>query len=306
MRRMYSDGQVVKVVNKAIDNGEIVIEAGGLPEIESGDAGKALVVNQAEDGAEWAEVGAPDNVLVLPESAPAEQQLVGINTSGEQNALTVGEGLEITSNALTNKVKILEVDFNGANTVDITEDLYQKINSGYYEIIICRNHNKSSLKNPAICYNVPLMNSNQSSAPTNAVYRSYGDVVLTTGSWVRYLTQKYCSVGANTVSGKRKLSISDGTSGTNYINTVSTFSGLSGTKNQPDDRPNAGALNQSYRFFDFDPDNSGTKCEITWKTRNSTYAIGEATKYSADGTSATKYIIVLNMSTGAWTATAQQ
>lgn len=306
MRRMYSDGQVVKVVNKAIDDGKIVIEAGGLPEIEAGDAGKALVVNQAEDGAEWATVGLSpedqeklDNSLQLPESAPAAQQLVGINTSGEQNAIGIGDGLEITSNTLTNKVKILEVDFNGANTVDITEDLYQKVITGYYEIIICRNHKKSSLKNPAICYNVPLMSSNQSSAPTNAVYRSYGDVVLATGSWVRYFIQKYCSVTANTVSGNRKLSISDGTSGPNYINMISTFSGLSGTKIEPDDRPNAGALNQSYRFFDLDPDNDGTKCEITWKTRNNTYAIGEATKYSSDGTSATKYIIVLNMSTGA-------
>jgi hypothetical protein len=115
---MYSDGQVVKVVNKAIDDGEIVIEAGGLPEIESGDAGKALVVNAGETGAEWAQVGLSpedqeklDNSLQLPESAPAAQQLVGINTSGEQNALNFSKTFSVTNDELN-----LNIDTSGSYT----------------------------------------------------------------------------------------------------------------------------------------------------------------------------------------------
>ena len=95
---MLSNKNVVDVVNEAIDEGEI--EVGGLPEIGAGDAGKALVVNSGETGVEWAEVGAPDNVLVLPDEAPAAQQLVGISTSNTQNSLGIGEGLEINHGEL--------------------------------------------------------------------------------------------------------------------------------------------------------------------------------------------------------------
>jgi hypothetical protein len=145
MRRMYSDGQVVKVVNKAIDDGEIVIEAGGLPEIESGDAGKALVVNQAEDGAEWATVGLSpedqeklDNSLQLPESAPAAQQLVGINTSKEQNALTIGSGLNIDANGNINTdFPTIILDFNNGTVINnLDEALYTKLTTAGSQYII--------------------------------------------------------------------------------------------------------------------------------------------------------------------------
>ncbi len=55
---MITNKQVVDVVNKAIDDGEI--EVGGLPEIEEGDAGKVLKVNEQEDGVEWGEAGGAD------------------------------------------------------------------------------------------------------------------------------------------------------------------------------------------------------------------------------------------------------
>lgn len=55
MRRMITNKQVVEVVNKAIENGEI--EVSSLPEIESGDAGKVLKVNEQETGVEWGEAG---------------------------------------------------------------------------------------------------------------------------------------------------------------------------------------------------------------------------------------------------------
>lgn len=172
MRRMYSDGQVVKVVNKAIDDGEI--QAGGLPEIEAGDAGKALVVNQAEDGAEWAEVGAPDNVLVLPEVAPASQQLVGINTSGEQNALGIGTGLEIANNALN--AKILELDFNGGNSATVAQEVATNIQNKYYSEIIIKNARASSININVI----HLIARN----PEQDLYVSAGQLKVTQTNWI--------------------------------------------------------------------------------------------------------------------------
>ena len=136
MRRMITNKQVVDVVNKAIDDGEI--EVGGLPEIESGDAGKVLKVNEQEDGVEWGEGGAPDNVLVLPEEAPAAQQLVGINTSNEQNSLSIGDGLEVASGALQLK-NVLYLDFNGANNITSTTAIATKISNKDYDYILIKN-----------------------------------------------------------------------------------------------------------------------------------------------------------------------
>lgn len=132
MRRMLSNKNVVDVVNNAIEQGEIEV-GGGLPEIESGDAGKALVVNEQEDGVEWGEVGAPDNVLVLPDEAPAAQKLVGINTSNEQNALGIGDGLEINNNIISVPAEIVKIDCqtktlaNQANSLSISDELAEKL-----------------------------------------------------------------------------------------------------------------------------------------------------------------------------------
>ena len=56
MRRMITKNGVIDAVNEGIESGEIEV-GGGLPEIEEGDAGKVLKVNEAEDGAEWGEAG---------------------------------------------------------------------------------------------------------------------------------------------------------------------------------------------------------------------------------------------------------
>jgi hypothetical protein len=96
---MITNKQVVDVVNKAIDDGEI--EAGGLtPEQEE----------------------KLDNALVLPEEAPASQQLVGVNTSNEQNSLGVGDGLTVASNELllAQEQKILVFDVSSASTSSVT------------------------------------------------------------------------------------------------------------------------------------------------------------------------------------------
>ena len=136
MRRMITNKQVVDVVNKAIDDGEI--EVGGLPEIESGDAGKVLKVNEQEDGVEWGEAGGADNALVLPEVAPASQQLVGVNTSGEQNALGIGGGLNIdASGNINTDYPTIVLDFNN-NTVlnNLDEALYTKLTTAGSQYII--------------------------------------------------------------------------------------------------------------------------------------------------------------------------
>ena len=128
MRRMYSDGQVVKVVNKAIEEGEIEVGgSGGLPEIESGDAGKVLAVNSGETGAEWASI--PDELptiasgdagkllavnsgetgvewksadyVALPTTVQGKTQLIG-EKNGLQSNLIVGSSLGIASNGYLN------------------------------------------------------------------------------------------------------------------------------------------------------------------------------------------------------------
>ncbi|MBO7715622.1 MAG: hypothetical protein J6S85_18815 [Methanobrevibacter sp.] len=150
MRRMITNKQVVEVVNKAIDDGEI--EVGGLPEIESGDAGKVLKVNEQEDGVEWGEAGGADNALVLPEEAPASQQLVGVNTSNEQNSLGIGDGLVVENNVLKEKICILNAPFSYASasgSITLTAEQKAFINayrptikiifSDYYEVLLTYN-----------------------------------------------------------------------------------------------------------------------------------------------------------------------
>ena len=161
MRRMLTNKNVVDVVNKAIEEGEI--QAGGLPEIHEGDAGKVLTVNAGETAAEWAEIDAlpeiqegdagkllavnsgetgvewvADNNLKLPGSAPATQQLVGINTSNEQNSLGIGDGLEIDNGVLKYKdEKTLVVDFAGASNLEITDaDVQTKLTNKFYDRIV--------------------------------------------------------------------------------------------------------------------------------------------------------------------------
>lgn len=96
------------VLNFTIPRGDTGL---GVPEIQEGDAGKVLLVNAGETAAEWG----TDNSLKLPESAPAAQQLVGINTSGEQNALGIGDGLAV-SNGELQAVELFTIRIDAAST----------------------------------------------------------------------------------------------------------------------------------------------------------------------------------------------
>ena len=101
----------------------------GLPDIKSGDAGKLLIVNSAETGTEWS----ADTNLKLPESAPASQTIVGVNTSKEQNALVAGDGIEIYEGAL--QVKRLTLDFNGSTSKILSDEILLKVIQRYYDEI---------------------------------------------------------------------------------------------------------------------------------------------------------------------------
>jgi len=128
-------------------------DGAGVPEIESGDAGKALVVNQAEDGVEWATVTAGlspedqaklDNSLQLPESAPATEQLVSIDTNGDQNALGIGAGLEVSNGALINGVKVLTINAEfesfATNSVDVvlTDEIVTNMLNNVYSLVLLK------------------------------------------------------------------------------------------------------------------------------------------------------------------------
>lgn len=107
--------EVVDIVNEAIEQGEI--ETGGMtPEQEE----------------------KLDSSLQLPESAPAAQQLVGINTNGEQNALGIGGGLNIDADGNINtNFPTIVLDFNNGTVINnLDEDLYTKLTTAGSQCIV--------------------------------------------------------------------------------------------------------------------------------------------------------------------------
>ena len=238
MRKMYSDKQIadksVLAVKKAINDGEI--DVGGVPLIEAGDAGKALIVNQAETGAEWAEVSAPDNVLVLPESAPAAQQLVGINTSGEQNAISIGSGLEIVNNSLTAASEIIKLDFGGTNTLNISDELYTKLTtSPGNNILFIYNAAYSAILDPLGIYLYSTYASKyELVSPTN--YQST-DYNIPTLPPIKAQTLRCVRISFSGTEGSRSMSVASVTNANKYLTGMSVndsyiylFDNTSGTK----------------------------------------------------------------------------
>ena len=77
MRRMLTNKNVVDIVNQGIESGEITVE-GGLPEIQTGDAGKVLTVNAGETGTEWTEVSSGgDSILAYVTTSSADTSSYG-------------------------------------------------------------------------------------------------------------------------------------------------------------------------------------------------------------------------------------
>ena len=91
------------------------------------------------------EIAVDENkVLVTPESAPAAQQLVGINTSGKQNALGIGAGLEVSNGALINGVKVLTITATFASfeattlDVELTDEIVTNMRNGVYSLVLLK------------------------------------------------------------------------------------------------------------------------------------------------------------------------
>ena len=117
MRQMLTEKEVKEVVIKGIESGEIV--AGLNPEQEA----------------------KLNNSLQLPAEAPASQVLVGVNSSKEQNSMSIGEGLSINNGVIENDVKKLVIDFGTETGIirTVSSDVYNKILNKYYDIITIKN-----------------------------------------------------------------------------------------------------------------------------------------------------------------------
>ena len=116
--------------------------------------GTGIVVSSAADNK--VELAVDENkVLVTPESAPAAQQLVGISTSGAQNAIDIGAGLEVANGALQNGFKVLQIEaaFSGITSkstdVVVGADVVTKLKNNEYDLVILKafdsSHNEISV-----------------------------------------------------------------------------------------------------------------------------------------------------------------
>lgn len=148
MRRMMTNGQIVNTVNAAIESGEI--QAGGVtPQslYENLEGSETVVVDLNEDETA-VEIHLDNDVttkiensLQKPLTTPTEQELVGIDTTGAQNRITIGDGLAISNGELI--VNKLVLNFNRNASYVVTQDIADKINDGYYDSIIIKNYNDS-------------------------------------------------------------------------------------------------------------------------------------------------------------------
>ena len=105
--------------------------------------GAGIVISSAAN--DKVEIAVDENkVLVTPESAPAAQQLVGINTSGKQNVLGIGAGLEVSNGALINGFKVLTIIATfasfSATTVDVelTDEIVTNMRNGVYLLVLLK------------------------------------------------------------------------------------------------------------------------------------------------------------------------
>lgn len=298
----------------------------GVPEIQAGDAGKALVVNEGETDAEWSDVGLSpedqeklDNSLQLPETAPAEEELVSINIAGEQNALTIGNGLEIANDELkvitdssitvltdgSLSVKKLVVDFNSDNTrIQITDDEYNNINNFWYDFIILRNFKVTStgVVNDLICVKTKYQGGGTYRYQSTSMY--YNETLG--GGIGTKLTGDYVYIGTS-YSGSDKYitgTTTNGSSGRQNIRPLvsSQLSNTSGTisstyQNYLKQRYPADCYWWYYDGESFLP--------IYWfdygKSTTPTYIVGEAKAFDDTTGQITTYRIKVQKSNMSWT-----
>lgn len=109
----------------------------GLPDIKSGDAGKLLIVNSAETGAEWS----ADTNLKLPETAPGAQEIATITKSNTQQNLVIGDGFLVESGEF--KINRLILDFDGKTNFATTATLATNAINELYDEILVKNYGNS-------------------------------------------------------------------------------------------------------------------------------------------------------------------
>lgn len=302
MRKMFSQKQIEKIAAEY---------AGGLPEIEAGDAGKALIVNAGETGVEWATVGLSpedqeklDNSLQLPESAPAAQQLVGINTSGEQNALGIGDYLTVDNGVLKyNGLEFVIVNFNSNSSIGISDDLYNKLYSTADIIIYAVN---TSFKPAKSCL---YTHANAGTKFTQVTINASGGTSTPAGGGFKFNVKAGYKIELTGDVGARKLNISKDSEAEivtkvmyNYDLSVS-FTEASGTKTGYSSKLDGSDIN----FMDLTYRPEGNNVNKTVSLRVLEIDKSTANNYTllAEGKNAS-YIYTLNwnLSTGAYTITA--
>ena len=207
----------------------------GLPEIKSGDAGKLLAVNAGETGSEWK----TDNNLKLPQSSPATQQLVGINTSGAQNAILIGDKLRLENGELNGNYLVLDYNNKVGLGIIITEDIYTNITNQVYSYIQINNYYISNPSQKFTLTLVPDKSTNLSNGLYAALNNQFNYAVADSG--VNYTVMQF-TINLIGAEGQRQAQItmvSREVSDSKYGNMV--LQGTSGTFDRT-------ALNELYRY----------------------------------------------------------
>lgn len=275
MRKMFSENQIKKIAEEA---------GGGVKPQDVID-----IVNDAiEDG--------DIDVLTLPESAPAAQQLVGINTSGEQNALGIGDGLVVENSNL--KANVLEIDWQNSSTtyIEISQEVYNNITNGVYNEIIIKNERYQNTNLGTVHYIRRNKARNE--------YSSIGDISSTAingaGTGNIKFTYFYLSTGESAVLAPNTgyyLSLNQSEDSITIFS-VYTWSVGSGTWSYGNAKK--GFTSQDIVYVKANS-SSTRQARVVWDTIDLTnlFMIGHADEYDSTGTLVAKYRVVVNMvSTG--------
>lgn len=282
------------VLNFTIPKGDTGL---GVPEIQSGDAGKVLLVNAGETAAEWG----TDNSLKLPESAPAAQQLVGINTSGEQNALNIGAGLLLDGVEIKNKeVLTITAEFAStasSGTISISADLAAEIAANLpiiklvYSDNVCAYLLKIAVSGTNLIYQ-GLLDANTTQG-NNLLYGTDGNPI--SASTYRRIKLEVISTGSLSYSRSTVYMAADtnGSVGLNFGATnISVTSGSTISASNRQKLLTAGVIckiNNVYaypvyidsseiRYFSIDRDSSGNFVQTIYVINKSTWVITFYTK----------------------------
>lgn len=267
----------------------------GLPDIESGDAGKLLAVNSGETGVEWV----TDNNLKLPSSAPASQALVGINNSGVQNALILGDGFEIDNNTLNIPSEILKIDMTDFAQKTISEELYSKLTTTQNLILYIYNVGSAHNYDGIYTYN----NSASKYELVAPIAKTATTINYPSLECFGFEGLKQVLVTLSGLEGSRQLSITESSYNTKFLTKLSPnekyiylFDNTSGTHTGGQVyMPQLYSL--AYREGDSSSNYKYVKLNLTYIDNNT------KTLYAEGKSAAYKYVLEWNLNTKAYTIT---